>query len=184
MSDTSPVFEGLNPSQLDAVTHASGPLLVVAGAGSGKTRVLTSRIAWLVDEGHSPFELIAITFTNKAAAEMKDRVQGLIGSVAQKMWVSTFHSACVRILRRDGKALGYPSGFTIYDQADAQRLVGYVMRDLDIDSKRFPPRTTASARSSSSTRRPSRPRRRPPTSTSSTSGASSRPGRWTSTTSS
>ena len=139
MSDASPVFDGLNPSQFDAVTHADGPLLVVAGAGSGKTRVLTSRIAWLIDEGHSPFELIAITFTNKAAAEMKDRVQGLIGPVAQKMWVSTFHSACVRILRRDGKALGYPSGFTIYDQADAQRLVGYVMRDLDIDAKRFPP---------------------------------------------
>lgn len=140
MSDTSPVFDGLNPSQFDAVTHSGGPLLVVAGAGSGKTRVLTSRMAWLIDEGHSPFELIAITFTNKAAAEMKDRVQGLIGPVAQKMWVSTFHSACVRILRRDGKALGYPSGFTIYDQADAQRLIGYVMRDLDIDSKRFPPR--------------------------------------------
>ncbi len=140
MSETSPVFDGLNPSQFDAVTHAGGPLLVVAGAGSGKTKVLTSRMAWLIDEGHSPFELIAITFTNKAAAEMKDRVQALIGPVAQKMWVSTFHSACVRILRRDGKALGYPSGFTIYDQADAQRLIGYVMRDLDIDSKRFPPR--------------------------------------------
>ena len=140
MSETSPVFDGLNPSQFDAVTHSGGPLLVVAGAGSGKTKVLTSRMAWLIDEGHSPFELIAITFTNKAAAEMKDRVQGLIGPVAQKMWVSTFHSACVRILRRDGKALGYPSGFTIYDQADAQRLISYVMRDLDIDSKRFPPR--------------------------------------------
>jgi len=140
VSETSPVFDGLNPSQSDAVTHSGGPLLVVAGAGSGKTKVLTSRMAWLIDQGHSPFELIAITFTNKAAAEMKDRVQALIGPVAQKMWVSTFHSACVRILRRDGKALGYPSGFTIYDQADAQRLVGYVMRDLDIDSKRFPPR--------------------------------------------
>ncbi len=134
------LLQGLNPSQKDAVTHTGGPLLVVAGAGSGKTRVLTRRIAWLIDEGHSPFEIIAITFTNKAAAEMKHRVQELIGPVAQKMWVSTFHSACVRILRRDAQVLGFPSNFSIYDQADAQRLVGYVIRDLNIDPKRFQPR--------------------------------------------
>ena len=137
----SDILGNLNPSQLDAVTHTGGPLLVVAGAGSGKTRVLTRRIAWLIDQGLSPFEILAITFTNKAAGEMKHRVQELIGPVAQKMWVSTFHAACVRILRRDGKALGYPSNFTIYDQTDATRLVGYVIRDLGLDPKRYPPRS-------------------------------------------
>ncbi len=131
----------LNPAQLAAVTHPGGPLLIVAGAGSGKTRVLTHRIAWLISEkGLSPFEILAITFTNKAAEEMRDRVEGLVGRVAQRMWVSTFHSACVRILRRDAARLGYRSNFTIYDQADAVRLVGYVVRDLDLDPKKFPPR--------------------------------------------
>jgi DNA helicase-2/ATP-dependent DNA helicase PcrA len=134
------LLDHLNPSQRDAVTHRSGPLLVIAGAGSGKTRVLTHRIAWLISEGVSPFEILAITFTNKAAAEMRHRVGALVGAVAEKMWVSTFHSACVRILRRDGKALGYPSSFTIYDQADAVRLAGYVVRDLGLDAKRFVPR--------------------------------------------
>src|SRR4051812_5946309 len=131
----------LNPDQADAVVHGTGPLLVVAGAGSGKTRVLTHRIAHLISEGVSPFEILAITFTNKAADEMKHCVAELVGPVAQKMWVSTFHSACVRILRRDGKALGFPSSFTIYDQADAVRLTGYVLRDLNVDPKRFPPRS-------------------------------------------
>ncbi|HUE60758.1 MAG TPA: DNA helicase PcrA [Acidimicrobiales bacterium] len=132
----------LNPAQLEAVTHPGGPLLIVAGAGSGKTRVLTHRIAWLIsDKGLSPFEILAITFTNKAAEEMRDRVEGLVGRVAQRMWVSTFHSACVRILRRDGARLGYRSNFTIYDQADAVRLVGYVIRDLGLDPKKFPPRS-------------------------------------------
>src|SRR5207302_3867281 len=117
------------------------PLLIVAGAGSGKTRVLTHRIAWLIGhERASPFQILAITFTNKAADEMKQRVAALVGPVAEKMWVSTFHSACVRILRRDAARLGYKSSFTIYDQADAVRLVGYVVRDLNIDSKKFPPR--------------------------------------------
>ncbi|MEO6987631.1 MAG: DNA helicase PcrA [Aquihabitans sp.] len=134
------LLDGLNPVQREAVTHDEGPLLVVAGAGSGKTRVLTHRIAHLVEEGVSPFEILAITFTNKAAQEMKDRVGALVGPVAEKMWVSTFHSACVRILRRDGSRLGYPSSFTIYDQSDALRLVGYVIRDLNLDPKRFPPR--------------------------------------------
>jgi len=136
------LLTGLNPVQLEAVTHVDGPLLIVAGAGSGKTRVLTHRIAHLIrNEGISPFEILAITFTNKAADEMKQRVAALVGPVADKMWVSTFHSACVRILRRDGKALGYPSSFTIYDQADAVRLTGYVIRDLNLDAKRFPPRS-------------------------------------------
>ena len=144
----SDVLADLNPAQLDAVTHQGGPLLVVAGAGSGKTRVLTRRIAWMIENGPSPFEILAITFTNKAANEMKHRVQASVGPVAQKMWVSTFHSACVRILRRDGSSLGYPSSFTIYDQADARRLVGYVIRDLNIDPKRFQPRSMHNAISS------------------------------------
>jgi DNA helicase-2/ATP-dependent DNA helicase PcrA len=139
-------LSGLNPVQSDAVTHAEGPLLVVAGAGSGKTRVLTHRIAHLIRErGVSPFEILAITFTNKAADEMKSRVAALVGPVAEKMWVSTFHSACVRILRRDGDLLGYPRQFTIYDEADAVRLTGYVVRDLGLDPKRFPSRTVHAA---------------------------------------
>jgi DNA helicase-2/ATP-dependent DNA helicase PcrA len=135
------LLSGLNPVQREAVTHLGGPLLILAGAGSGKTRVLTHRIAWLIrDQGISPFQILAITFTNKAADEMKHRVAGLVGPVASKMWVSTFHSACVRILRRDGARLGYRSSFTIYDAADSTRLVGYVLRDLNIDAKKFPPR--------------------------------------------
>ncbi|HET6834999.1 MAG TPA: UvrD-helicase domain-containing protein [Acidimicrobiales bacterium] len=137
---------GLNPVQSDAVTHAEGPLLVVAGAGSGKTRVLTHRIAHLIrDRGVSPFAILAITFTNRAADEMKSRVAALVGPVAEKMWVSTFHSACVRILRRDADLLGYPRQFTIYDEADAVRLTGYVIRDLGLDTKRFPPRSVHAA---------------------------------------
>ncbi len=132
---------GLNPVQFEAVTHAEGPLLIVAGAGSGKTRVLTHRIAHLINnEGISPFEILAITFTNKAADEMRTRVAELVGPVAAKMWVSTFHSACVRILRRDAGRLGFPSSFTIYDSADAQRLTSYVIRDLGLDAKKFVPR--------------------------------------------
>jgi DNA helicase-2/ATP-dependent DNA helicase PcrA len=140
------LLEGLNPAQYEAVTHGEGPLLVVAGAGSGKTRVLTHRIAHLIHAHRvSPFEILAITFTNKAAGEMKERIGRLVGPVAEKMWVSTFHSACVRILRRDAQLLGYPSAFTIYDQADAVRLTGYVLRDLNIDPKRFPPRSVHAA---------------------------------------
>jgi ATP-dependent DNA helicase UvrD/PcrA len=135
------LLDGLNPVQRDAVIHADGPLLVVAGAGSGKTRVLTHRIAHLIREGVSPFEILAITFTNKAADEMKSRVAALVGPVAEKMWVSTFHSACVRILRRDADQIGFPRQFTIYDQADAVRLTSYVIRDLGLDTKRFPPRS-------------------------------------------
>lgn len=143
MSDAADsLLEGLNPVQWEAVTHTDGPLLIVAGAGSGKTRVLTHRIAHLIRElGVSPFEILAITFTNKAADEMRHRVSSLVGPVAEKMWVSTFHAACVRILRRDADRLGYPKQFTIYDQADANRLTGYVIRDLGLDPKRFPPRS-------------------------------------------
>ncbi|NNN20196.1 MAG: UvrD-helicase domain-containing protein [Acidimicrobiaceae bacterium] len=138
------LLSDLNPAQRAAVTHASGPIVVVAGAGSGKTRVLTRRIAYLTEVmGISPYEILAITFTNKAAAEMRSRVGELIGPIAEKMWVSTFHSACVRILRQHAPALGFKSSFTIYDQADSNRLIGYVARDLDLDSKRFPARSLA-----------------------------------------
>ncbi|MEI6497242.1 MAG: DNA helicase PcrA [Actinomycetota bacterium] len=133
-------LSGLNPDQLDAVVHQGGPLLVVAGAGSGKTRVLTHRIAHLIDSGVHPMQILAITFTNKAAAEMRERVAALVGPVAHKMWVSTFHAACVRILRANAEVLGYPRTFSIYDQADAERLTGYVIRDLGLDAKRFTPR--------------------------------------------
>ena len=133
-------FAGLNPDQLDAVVHRGGPLLVVAGAGSGKTRVLTHRIAHLIDEGAPPTSILAITFTNKAADEMRRRVAELVGPITRSMWVSTFHSACVRILRAHADLLGYPRQFSIYDQADATRLTGYVIRDLGLDSKRFTPR--------------------------------------------
>ncbi|MBJ7426969.1 MAG: DNA helicase PcrA [Ilumatobacteraceae bacterium] len=127
--------------QREAAEHVDGPLLVVAGAGSGKTRVLTHRIAHLIsNHGVSPMSILAITFTNKAAGEMKHRVESLIGPVAKSMWVSTFHSACVRMLRIHAERIGYPKNFSIYDQADAQRLTGYVIRDQGLDTKRFTPR--------------------------------------------
>ena len=138
--------EGLNPAQIDAVTHPGGPILVVAGAGSGKTRVLTHRIAYLIDHQHvSPFALLAITFTNKAAQEMKHRVGALVGPVAEKMWVSTFHSACARILRYESDAIGFPSSFTIYDQADSVRLTSFICREFNLDPKRMPPRSIHAA---------------------------------------
>ena len=140
------LLAGLNPVQREAVLHEGGPLLIVAGAGSGKTRVLTHRVAWLVRERNvSPFAILAITFTNKAADEMRTRVGGLIGPVAEKMWVSTFHSACVRMLRRDATRLGYRSGFTIYDEADSLRLMTYVLRDQGVDTKRYTPRSVLNA---------------------------------------
>ena len=137
----SPLFDELNPTQREAVAATEGPVLVVAGAGSGKTRVLTYRIAHLVrDLGVSPFEILAITFTNKAAGEMKERVSSLIGYFGYDMWVSTFHSACVRILRQEIAHLGYRSSFSIYDEGDSVRLIGMCVKDLDLDTKRFPPR--------------------------------------------
>jgi DNA helicase-2/ATP-dependent DNA helicase PcrA len=134
---------GLNPVQLEAVEHPGGPVLVVAGAGSGKTRVLTHRIAWLIEQGISPFSIIAITFTNKAADEMKRRVVELVGPPAESMWVSTFHSACVRILRREAQRLGFRSSFSIYDKADSERLIKLCLKELNIDPKRVPPRAVA-----------------------------------------
>src|SRR5437899_4035194 len=124
------LLEGLNPQQRAAVVHTGGPLLIVAGAGSGKTRVLTNRIAYLLAErGVHPGEVLAITFTNKAAGEMKERVARLVGARARSMWVSTFHSMCVRMLRYESKALELRSSFSIYDADDARRLVTLVSRE-------------------------------------------------------
>ncbi len=135
------LLEGLNEPQRAAVTHAGSPLLVVAGAGSGKTRVLTRRIAWLISERNAhPGSILAITFTNKAAAEMRERVEELVGRRARIMWVSTFHSACVRILRSEVHRFGLKSGFSIYDAADSKRLMTMVLRELDLDPKRYQPR--------------------------------------------
>jgi len=139
--DPDKLLEDLNPAQRAAVEHAGSPLLIVAGAGSGKTRVLTYRIAHLLaHRGAQPGEILAITFTNKAAGEMKDRVAQLVGPRSRAMWVSTFHSMCVRILRAEHKTLGLKSTFSIYDQADSQRLMTMVCRDLDLDPKRYPAR--------------------------------------------
>jgi DNA helicase-2/ATP-dependent DNA helicase PcrA len=140
--DPAALLEGLNDEQKAAVVHTGGPLLIVAGAGSGKTRVLTHRIAHLLGaRGVHPGQILAITFTNKAAGEMKERVEELVGPRANAMWVSTFHSACVRILRRESKKLGFTSSFSIYDAADSKRLMALVCRDLDLDPKRFPPKS-------------------------------------------
>jgi superfamily I DNA/RNA helicase len=131
----SPLFAHLNPSQREAVAATEGPVLVVAGAGSGKTRVLTYRIAHLLrDLRVAPEAILAITFTNKAADEMRGRVGALVGGAVRSMWVSTFHSACVRILRREASRLGYRSGFSIYDDADSLRLINLVLKDLDVSA--------------------------------------------------
>ena len=141
MTSTENPLSELNPAQSAAVAHAGGPLLVVAGAGSGKTRVLTRRIAYLMSARHvAPYQILAITFTNKAAGEMKARVAELVGPVAQSMWVSTFHSACVRILRQEAMRLGYSNSFSIYDSADSLRLITIVAKELNLDSKRYPAR--------------------------------------------
>jgi DNA helicase-2/ATP-dependent DNA helicase PcrA len=135
------LLEGLNDPQREAVLHEGGPLLVLAGAGSGKTRVLTHRIAHLVDTDQAaPGEILAITFTNKAAKEMRERVEQLVGPRVKAMWVMTFHSACARMLRTHGDKLGYTRSFTIYDEQDSVRLVKRCIDDLDIDPKRFSPR--------------------------------------------
>ncbi|MTD43389.1 AAA family ATPase [Conexibacter sp. W3-3-2] len=138
--DVSGLLEGLNPEQRAAVEHPGGPVLVLAGAGSGKTRVLTHRIAYLVRTGQArPGEILAITFTNKAAQEMRERVELLLGRSTRAMWVLTFHSACVRMLRAEADRLGYTRGFTIYDQSDTRRMVKKCLDDLDVDTKRFTP---------------------------------------------
>jgi DNA helicase-2/ATP-dependent DNA helicase PcrA len=135
------LLAGLNEPQRQAVRHGEGPLLVLAGAGSGKTRVLTHRIAYLLATGQArPGEILAITFTNKAANEMRERVEALVGRSAKAMWVTTFHSACARMLRADAERLGYSRGFTIYDESDSLRMLKRCMGELHIDPKRYPPR--------------------------------------------
>jgi DNA helicase-2/ATP-dependent DNA helicase PcrA len=135
------LLEGLNEQQRRAVVHTGPPLLIVAGAGSGKTRVLTHRIAYALATGRArPHEVLAITFTNKAAAEMRERISALIGPAAQKMWISTFHSSCVRILRREATTVGLKSNFSIYDSADSLRLVTSIAKAHDLDPKRFAPK--------------------------------------------
>ncbi|HWD86346.1 MAG TPA: UvrD-helicase domain-containing protein, partial [Solirubrobacteraceae bacterium] len=134
------LLSGLNEPQREAVTHAEGPLLILAGAGSGKTRVLTHRIAYLVATGQAkPSEILAITFTNKAAGEMRDRAELLVGRRVRAMWVMTFHSACARMLRAHADRLGYTRQFTIYDQADSRRLVKRCLEENNVDPKRFTP---------------------------------------------
>ncbi len=141
-ADPEELLAGLNPQQREAVLHEGGPLLIVAGAGSGKTRVLAHRIAYLLAaRGVQPGQVLAITFTNKAAAEMRERVTSLVGPRSKAMWVMTFHSACVRILRREAPKVGLRSTFSIYDAADSQRLMSMVIRDMDLDPKRYNPRS-------------------------------------------
>src|SRR5215468_5152115 len=133
------LLEGLTPPQREAVTHGEGPLLILAGAGSGKTRVLTHRIAYLLRTGQAkPSEILAITFTNKAASEL------LVGRITRAMWVMTFHAACTRMLRSDADRLGYTRQFSIYDGADSRRLIKKCLDDLSVDPKRFTPRAMQS----------------------------------------
>src|SRR5690625_1110807 len=135
------LLNGLNEAQAEAVAHRGGPLLIVAGAGSGKTRVLTHRIGHLLATGDArPHEFLAITFTNKAAAEMRERISELVGPAAQRMWISTFHSSCVRILRREATHIGLKSNFSIYDATDSLRLITQIAKDAEIDPRRFAPR--------------------------------------------
>src|SRR4030042_5837507 len=139
------LLNNLNPVQQVAVLETEGPLLVFAGAGSGKTRVLTYRIAYLIREkGVAPWNILAVTFTNKAADEMRERVEGVLGGSAKGMWISTFHSACVRILRRHAEPLGFKRNFVIYDDQDQERHLKAVMKDLDLNFRMFHPRAIQS----------------------------------------
>ena len=142
-------YDSLNPAQLEAVKHTEGPLLILAGAGSGKTRVLTHRIAYLIEEeGVRPWNIMAITFTNKAADEMRERVDRIVGQGAEDVWVATFHSSCVRILRRFIDLPGYTTDFTIYDSDDQKNVIKRVVKDMNLDPKNFPERSVAAAISS------------------------------------
>ena len=143
------ILEGLNPEQEKAVKHFKGPLLILAGAGSGKTRVLTHRIAYLISEYNvNPWNILALTFTNKAAGEMRERVDSIVGAGADDIWVSTFHSTCVRILRRHIEALGYSRSFTIYDGDDQRTLMRDILKYLQLDPKKYKERAVLSAISS------------------------------------
>src|ERR1700729_3881880 len=144
-TDLENLLAGLNEPQREAVSYGEGPLLILAGAGSGKTRVLTHRIAYLIaTDAARPNEILAITFTNKAAGEMRDRAELLVGRMVRAMWVMTFHSACARILRANADRLGYTRQFTIYDTADSRRLIKRCLDELGIDPKRFTPASIGS----------------------------------------
>src|SRR5882672_3542074 len=146
-------LDSLNPEQRDAVLHTNGPLLILAGAGSGKTRVITSRIAYLVGDGHAqPDEVLAVTFTNKAAEEMRARVEALLGSDCGRMWVSTFHALCARLLRREAPAIGLSRDFVIYDSSDQLAVVKHALKDLHIDDSFVQPRAALSRISSAKNR--------------------------------
>ena len=136
------IYDSLNKEQFEAVRHKEGPLLILAGAGSGKTRVLTHRIAYLMDEGGvNPWNILALTFTNKAAKEMRERVDALVGFGSENIWVSTFHSTCVRILRKHIHYLGYDNNFTIYDSDDQKALMRDIIKYLQLDPKKFREKT-------------------------------------------
>src|SRR5436309_5163869 len=138
-------LDALNPEQREAVLQINGPLLILAGAGSGKTRVITSRIAYLVGDGHaSPHEILAVTFTNKASEEMRARVEALLGSECGRMWVSTFHALCARLLRREGPAIGLSRDFVIYDSSDQLSVVKLALKELHIDDSFIQPRAALS----------------------------------------
>src|SRR5207253_1057459 len=146
-------LDALNPEQREAVLHTTGPLLILAGAGSGKTRVITSRIAYLVGDGHArPDELLAVTFTNKAAEEMRNRVQSLLGADCSRMWVSTFHSLCARLLRREAPEIGLSRDFVIYDSSDQLSVVKQALKELHVDDSYVQPRAALSRISSAKNR--------------------------------
>ena len=135
----SELLNGLNDKQREAAQYTDGPLLILAGAGSGKTRVLTYKMAYLLEEGFvKPWEILAITFTNKAAKEMKERVENLIGANGNDIWLGTFHSVCVRILKREIELIGYSRDFNIFDELDKEKVIKEVIKKLDIDDKKFP----------------------------------------------
>ncbi|WP_317948620.1 UvrD-helicase domain-containing protein, partial [Rossellomorea marisflavi] len=139
---TDRLLNGMNPQQAEAVKATDGPLLIMAGAGSGKTRVLTHRIAYLmVEKGVNPYNILAITFTNKAAREMKERITNILGGASESIWISTFHSMCVRILRRDIDRIGINRNFTILDTTDQQSVIKSILKDRNIDPKKFDPRS-------------------------------------------
>src|SRR6266513_3477737 len=146
-------LDTLNPEQREAVLQINGPLLILAGAGSGKTRVITSRIAYLVGDGHAqPEEVLAVTFTNKAAEEMRARVEALLGSDCSRMWVSTFHALCARLLRREAPAIGISRDFVIYESSDQLTVVKQAMKALHIDDSFVQPRAALSRISSAKNR--------------------------------
>ena len=140
------IYDKLNEPQREAVYHTDGPLLILAGAGSGKTRVLTHRIAYLIEERNvNPWNILAITFTNKAADELKNRLEAKLGESGRDVWALTFHGTCVRILRRCADRLGFPNSFTIYDQADSLSVMKRILRDMNMDDKVFPPKAMLAA---------------------------------------